>query len=184
VKRAVVEAGLLRGIRAELLSDEAVQTAIKAAHRVLAAQKPANDSKRIDKLKTEVENLADAIAGGVLKSSPALASRLAKAEKELATLEAAGRAPKAAQMIPKLADEYRAWVNELETILSPDGLKRGLVSDRDIARARAQLRKRLGGNIIVTEVSDEIRFETEASTGEMALRMAGNGSQVFMVAGA
>jgi hypothetical protein len=87
-------------------------------------------------------------------------------------------------MIPKLADEYRAWVNELETILSPDGLKRGLVSDRDIARARAQLRKRLGGNIIVTEAPDEIRFETEASTDEMALRMAGNGSQVFMVAGA
>ena len=95
MKRAVVEAGLLRGIRAELLSDEAVQTAIKAAHPVLAAQKPANDSKRIDKLKSEIENLADAIAGGALKSSPALASRLAKAEKELATLEAAGRAPKA-----------------------------------------------------------------------------------------
>ena len=184
VKRAVVEPGLLQGIRAELLSDEAVQTAIKAAHRVLAAQKPADDSKRIGKLKAEVENLADAIAGGALKSSPALVSRLAKSEQELAKLEATGPAPKAAQMIPKLADEYRAWVNELETVLSPDGLKRGLVSDRDIARARAQLRKRLGGNIIVTEASDEIRFETEASTDEMALRMAGNGSQVFMVAGA
>lgn len=58
------------------------------------------------------------------------------------------------------------------------------MSDRDIARARAQLRKRLGGNIIVTEASDEIRFETEASIDEMSLRMAGNGSQVFMVAGA
>ena len=87
-------------------------------------------------------------------------------------------------MIPRLAEEYRAWVNELETILSPDGLKRGLVSERNIVRARAQLRTRLGGNIIVTEASDEIRFETEASTDEMALRMAGNGSQVFMVAGA
>jgi site-specific DNA recombinase len=185
VKRAVVEPGLLQGIRAELLSDEAIQTAIKAAHRVLAAQKPADDSKRIVKLKAEIENLADAIASGALKSSPALASRLAKAEKELATLEAKEPAPKAAQMIPKLADEYRAWVSELETILSPDGLKHGLVSDRDIARARAQLKKRLGGNIIVTEASDEIRFETEASTGEMALRMTGNGhAQVFMVAGA
>ena len=184
VKRAVVEPGLLQGIRAELLSDKAVQTAIKAAHRVLNAQKPAADGKRIGKLKSEVENLTDAIAGGALKSSPALALRLAKAEQDLAKLEAAGPVLKAAQMIPKLADEYRAWVNELETILSPDGLKRGLVSDRDIARARAQLRKRLGGNIIVTEAPDEIRFETEASTDEMALRMAGNGSQVFMVAGA
>ncbi len=136
--------GLLQGIRAELLSDEAVQAAINAAHHVLAAQKPADNGKQIGKLKAKVDNLADAIAGGALKSSPALASRLAKAEKELATLEAAEPAPKAAQMIPKLVDEYRAWVNELETILSPDGLKRGLVSDRDIARARAQLRKRLG----------------------------------------
>jgi hypothetical protein len=50
-------------------------------------------------------------------------------------------------VIPKLADEYRAWVNELETALSPDGLNRGLVSDRDISRARAQLRRRLGDNI-------------------------------------
>ena len=189
VKRSIVEPGLLQGIRSELLSDEAVQTAIKAAHRVLAAQKPADNSKRIGKLKTEVENLADAIAGGALKSSPILASRLAKAEQELDKLEATGPAPKAAKMIPKLADEYRAWVNELETVLSPDGLKRGLVSDRDIARARAQLRKRLGGNIIVTEtaISEEemeIRFVTEASTDEIALRMTGNGSQVIMVAGA
>jgi site-specific DNA recombinase len=184
VKRAVVEPGLLHGIRAELLSDEAVQAAINAAHHVLAAQRPADDGKQIGKLKAEVDHLADAIAGGALRSSPALASRLANAEKALATLEAAEPAPKAAQMIPKLVDEYRAWVNELETILSPDGLKRGLVSDRDIARARAQLRRRLGGNIIVTEASDEIRFETEASVDEMSLRMAGNGSQVFMVAGA
>ena len=184
LKRSIVEPGLLQGIRTELLSDEAVQAAIKAAHRVLAAQKPADDSKRIGKLETEVENLADAIASGALKSSPALASRLAKAEQELARLEVKGSAPKAAQMIPKLADEYRAWVNELETVLSPDGLKRGLVSDRDIARARAQLRKRLGGNIIVTETESEIRFKTEASTEEMALRMAGNGSQVMPVAGA
>jgi len=184
LKRSIVEPGLLQGIRTELLSDEAVQAAIKAAHRVLAAQKPADDSKRIGKLETEVENLADAIASGALKSSPALASRLAKAEQELARLEVKGSAPKAAQMIPKLADEYRAWVNELETVLSPDGLKRGLVSDRDIARARAQLRKRLGGNIIVTETESEIRFKTEASTEVMALRMARNGSQGMPVAGA
>ena len=103
-----MEPGLLQGIRSVLLSVEAVQTAIKAAHRVLAAHKPADNSKQIGKLKAEIENLADAIAGGALKSSPALALRLAKAEKDLATLEATGPAPKAAQMIPKLADEYQA----------------------------------------------------------------------------
>jgi hypothetical protein len=54
----------------------------------------------------------------------------------------------------------------------------------NFARARAQLKKRLGGHIIVTEAADGIRFRTEASTDEMALRMALDGSQVFMVAGA
>jgi len=186
VKRSIVEHGLLQGIKAELLSEDAVQAAIKAAHRILNEQKPVDTAKRESELSGEIENLADAIATGALNSSPALASRLAKAEQELAKLEAAGPAPKAAQMIPKLADEYRAWVNELETILSPDGMKRGLVSDRDIARARAQLRKRLGGHIIVTEMPDEneIRFVTEASTDEIALRMTSNGSQVIMGAGA
>jgi hypothetical protein len=36
------------------------------------------------------------------------------------------------------------------------------VTDRDIARARAQLKKRLGGHIVVKETPAEIRFETEA----------------------
>ena len=119
---------------------------------------------------------------GALKSSPALAARLAKAEQELSRLETTRQAPK--RLIPGIADEYRARVDELEAILSPDGLHRSLVSDRDIAPARAQLRRRLGGNILVVETESEIRFQTEASAGEMALRMAGNGSQVFMVAGA
>ena len=80
--------------------------------------------------------------------------------------------------------KYRAAVRELETILSPDGLDRGIVSDRDIARARTQIRNYLGGGLIVTETEKEIRFETEASTEEMLLRLTGSGSQAFMVAGA
>ena len=93
-------------------------------------------------------------------------------------------AQRAAKLVPAVANEYRTWVRELEIIMSPDGRERGLVSDRDVARARAQLRKHLGGQIVVTETESEVRFQTEVSAEEMALRMVGSGSQVFMVAGA
>jgi hypothetical protein len=110
-------------------------------------------------------------------------SRAIEAERELAELEADRSTPKPAKVLPAIADAYRAMVNELETVLSPVGLERGTVSDNDIVRARAQLRDYLG-DIVVTETESEIRLQTEASTEEMVLRLAGNGSQVFMVAGA
>jgi hypothetical protein len=68
--------------------------------------------------------------------------------------------------------------------LSPEGLRRGIARDSDIDRARTQLKSHLGGAIIVTETNKEIRFETKAGAEEMALRLAGSGSQVLMVAGA
>ena len=184
VKRSILEPGLLEGIKSELLSEEAIKEAVRAAHRVLNKQKPLATDKREADLTTEIANLTDAVASGALKSSPAIAERLAKAEKELATVVAQKPAPRAAKLIPAIADEYRAWVGELETIMSPNGLKKGLVTDRDIARARAQLKKRLGGHIIVTETDTEIRFETEVGAEEIALRLGSDGGQVFLVAGA
>ena len=44
-----------------------------------------------------------------MAGSPNLSER-AKAERELERLEEAKPAAKAAQIIPRLADEYRAWV--------------------------------------------------------------------------
>ena len=147
-------------------------------------QRPVDTSKRESELASEIANLTDAIAGGALKSSPAIAQRLAKAEQELASLNAQEPLPRAKKLIPAIADEYRAWVSELETVFPPDGLKIGLVSDRDVARTRAQLKKRLGGHIVVTETASDIRFETEASAEKIALRLASDGGQVFLVAGA
>jgi hypothetical protein len=109
--------------------------------------------------------LTDAIAAGALKSSPALAERLARAEQELPALEkAATRAGRpVTQLVPWMADEYRGSVSELEAVLSPAGLDSGLVSQRDIARSRAAVRRRLGERIVVRETLDEILFETEAA---------------------
>jgi DNA invertase Pin-like site-specific DNA recombinase len=179
VKRAVVEPGLLQGIKSELLSDDAVDIAAKAAHRLLNQQKPSDTAKRQKALRREIDNFVNAIAAGTF--SPSLAERLSGPERELAELEADRSKP--AKVLPGIADAYRAMVNELETVLSPAGLERGTVSDNDIARARAQLKGYLG-DIVVMETESEIRFQTETSAEEMALRMAGSGSQVFMVAGA
>ena len=69
------------------------------------SKKPAADNgKAVAKLRAEVANLADAIATGALRSSPALAARLQSAERELARLEAAAtQAPRGsvAYMIPR-----------------------------------------------------------------------------------
>lgn len=188
VKRSEIEPGLLAGIKRELLSDDAVQAAIEAAHRVLreSATRPAIDEGRIKQLRAEIDNLTDAIACGALRSSRSLADRLARAEKELTRLEAAAAHPttEATAMIPRLADEYRGWVSELEAVLSPKGMELGQTTPRDISRARAQLRRRLGGAIVVRETDSEIRFETEASTAEIALKLAISGSQENLVAGA
>lgn len=59
-----------------------------------------------------------------------------------------------------------------------------MVSQRDIAPARAALRERLGGQIVVRETEDGIRFETEAASTELALRLAAGGSYENLVAGA
>lgn len=49
----------------------------------------------------------------------------------------AATVPKPAKLIPEIREEYEEWVQDLETVLSPEGLSPGLVTDRDIARARA-----------------------------------------------
>lgn len=174
-----METGLLDGIKRELLSEDAIQAAIDAAHRVIReqAEQPTADPARIEELRTEIENLTDAIASGALKSSPALADRLVRAEREIEALEtqAARPAVQAMQMIPRIAHEYRAWIDDLETVLSPEGVTQGRTTDRDIARARAQLKKRPGGQIVVRGADTEIRFETEARPEEIALRLAASG---------
>lgn len=169
VKRVDIERGLLAGMKERLLSPEAERAAIQAAHRVFREHEkkdPAVDRKRINELGAEIENLTDAIASGALKASPALGGRLTKAETELEKLETAQNAPAVniTQIVPRLAEQYRAMVEDLENVLPEQG-------PRDVARARAQIKKFLGGSIIVREAPDEIRLETEEN-GAIALLQA------------
>ena len=101
-------------------------------------------------------------------ASPALCGRLAKAEGELEELVSAQKAPtlNIKQIVPRLAEQYRAKVEDLENVLPEQG-------PRDVARARAQIKKFLGGSIIVKEAPDEIRLETEENRAVALLQAVG-----------
>ena len=79
---------------------------------------------------------------------------------------------------PRLADHYRELVESLE---------QNLTSRPSIPRARAELRKLLGGKIRIVTTPDVVRFETEKGRAEAAfLSAAGLGTHcaVEVVAGA
>jgi len=76
--------------------------------------------------------------------------------------------------MPRLVDEYRALVDDLAASL-------GSVN---MARARAEMRKLIGGEIQVNATADEIRLEVMHGAVDAALLSAAGQRQVFMVAAA
>src|SRR5579863_3356611 len=81
VKRTVVEGGLLRGIKSDLLTPEIIADIGREARqslRTVARVMPAPDPRRLASVEEEIRNLVDAIASGALSASPAMAERLAK----------------------------------------------------------------------------------------------------------
>ena len=90
---------------------------------------------RLSALDEQIDNLADAIACGALRASPALGAKLQAAEQERAELAARAerRIAKVTQLVPNLTLEYRRLVDNLPTALQ-----------RDVDRARANLRALLG----------------------------------------
>jgi DNA invertase Pin-like site-specific DNA recombinase len=178
IKRRMVEAGVLAGIKRELLTPEVLDEARRRAVKALKARKPKPviDRKRIASLEREVSNLVDAIAGGALRTSPALTHRLTSAESELSRLREAARAPRVTvdYLIPRFEDRWRAAVTNLESTLEKG----------DVARARTEIRDLLGGDILVIADAKEIRLETKKGTVEGALLRAAVGQQINLVAGA
>ena len=177
IRRDVIEAGLLAGIKQELLSADAIVEVRRRVAKLLNDQKPAkNLGKAIDKAETEIENLTDAIASGKLRSSPALAERLQSVEQELASLKAASsrsRSGSVEKIMPRLVDEYRELVDDLATSLT----------SVNVSRARAEMRK-LVGDIQVETTPNEIRLLSREGLVETALLRAAGQNQVMPVAGA
>ena len=129
-----METVLLRSAKQDLRNPEIIAEAERRVARALAARsKPkADNSKRIATLTAEIGNLADAIASGILKASPALATKLAAAESELEQLQAAQR-PKAVvagRIAPNVARMFTGLVDQLDEVLkaNPDRAKESLRS--------------------------------------------------------
>jgi site-specific DNA recombinase len=178
VKRLLVESGLLDGIKSDLLSPEILTDIEGETRRSLKAQRraPGTDPKRQAVLEGEIRNLVDAAASGVLRTSAALAERLAVAEAELATLKATAhpvRAKDTERLVSQVMERYRAMVAALEQSLP----------DSDIEQARADL-KRLFGSIKIVSDAREVRFEVDLRETHMSLLKGVGASANNVVAGA
>jgi len=173
LRRQVAEFEVLAGLKRELRSPEVLrEIASRTRARVRQPKVAAPDNRlRVSELEMQIANLADAIAGGVLKASPALAGKLASAETELAQLQAAAtavtEAPRAdvsmlLANLPKLA--LRA-VDQLEKTLASG----------DVPRARTEIKDHIGMVDIEADVQ-EIRLYGEHGVAASLARAAGGSS--------
>ena len=174
VRRDIVESRLLVPIKADLLSPEKLEDIKRrVAQKIAAKPKVVDGAPRIAQLRTQIGNLADAVASGALKASPALAERLAGAEVELAQLmtQAAIPTAKIIDFPALLATQFKKLVERLEGNLA-----------RDPHRARAALRE-ICGEIPVFPHESGKYLVAKLGLNEMFLRAA-VGSEKFVVAGA
>jgi site-specific DNA recombinase len=168
--RDLIEDGLLDGIRTHLLSPEALaEFRRRVVKRIADEQRQkAPDGKRMAELEMQVGNLADAVMSGALKSSPALASRLAEAESELEALRRQAiprEVVKLDRVIPRIDDAFRELVRDL-----PNAAK------RDIDRSRATVRQYAGNAIQVKSDGKTVRFMSESKRLEQSLMIAACGA--------
>jgi site-specific DNA recombinase len=178
IKRAVVERGLLDGITSDLLSAEILADIEHEIRRSLKAQKRAAraDPQRRAATEQEIKNLVDAIADGGLRTSAALAERLAVAEADLAAQKAIAHPVKAKdieRLVARVTERYRAMVAALERLLPAS----------DIEQARAALRG-IFGCIKVVSDEREVRLEADLRDTHRALLEGVGASANNVVAGA
>ena len=137
VPRLVVQDVMLQGIREDLTDPAVIEEFQRRAQAALRRERPkADHGRRIAQLQAEVANLTDAIASGLLRSSPALAQKLTITEEELARLEAVQTVKRPALIVPDVRGWFLKRVAGLDEVLS-----------RDPERGREELRGILGGRI-------------------------------------
>lgn len=103
----------------------------------------------------------------MLKSSPALAPRLAAAEAELSRLEAAAQkdaAPNAAHVVPRIRERYRAMLGRLEDALQRDP-ERARAALQDVIGARVILQPDDSGKFLWAEFGSEAAALVQAAVG-------------------
>ena len=176
VSREFIEGGMVAGIREYFACDEVVQTVERYVRDGLkrAARPKADPAPRIAALEQEIGNLADAFAAGLLRSSPALAARLAAAEDELARLQAERKVrPVAGVFVGDIPERIAAIAARLNSALRAGG-----------DRAREGLRSALGDRISLTPDASGRLLWADYSLGLLPLFPGAEGKADLMVAGA
>lgn len=143
VMRSLAESKIIDSVKRDLRSPVVIaeiESRLRKAMKAKANQPKVDSSIEIIRLQGEISNLADAVASGLLRSSPALAERLTSAEKQLARLLIASAAQKAASnvgvILPRIAQRCEAIVERLELLMK-----------KDLDRSRAALRDIVGDTI-------------------------------------
>jgi site-specific DNA recombinase len=123
VSRVLVEKRVVAKLKADLLDPSLLAEIEKDVNGLLNAPvKTPSPAARIAELHREIENLANAVASGLLKSSPALGKRLAAAERELESIQFTRSPvqPRIGRIVPRVADYCREAVEQLEQTLTED----------------------------------------------------------------
>jgi hypothetical protein len=182
LRRQAAERAVLAGIRRAMQSQEVIDEICRryrAARRNPKSKAPDVTEARMIELRAQVDNLADAIATGALRNSPALATRLAAAERELAEL-AESRAPvplrldtRVTPLLTDLPARVAQAVERLEETLTQT------LAAGDIARARSEIRAHVG-TVKVEADAREVRLYSEQGVAVALLRAVG-GPQASLV---
>lgn len=173
VRRTVVESRIVEGVKAELLDGEVIAEVEQLVKRALSeAKKPKDHAAQIAALRKQVDNLTDAIANGLLASSPALAAKLATAESQLARLVSERKVIAMNPTMPDVAGHYRALVAKLTETLSTD-----------VERTRALVADAVGERITLQPDESGMYLWAELEFQATPL-LAAVGSPEIMVAGA
>ena len=177
VKRALAEELLLAGIRNDLLTPEIeAEVRRRFAQRIAHKKRPEKTRARRVELQKEITNLTDAIASGLLRTSPALAERLASAERALEELTPAADTPdleNAAELLPQLMERFRSLAGDL-----------GRLAEHDVVRARTEVERLVGIVSLVPENGVLVAEINRAHVAGALLSATGARLQMDMVAGA
>ncbi len=172
VSRALVEQKLLAGIKRDLFHPAAIAEFKREVSRTLTEhkrkQKPdlAAVRRKLGEVEKQIGRMVAAIKAGAF--SEQLKGELDNAEAERKQLQAAlnvdtRELDKVADMLPRALDNYRELVEDL-----------GAATQREVARARTQIKHMLGGEVRLTPAEDRSCLIAEMA-GDYAglLRLAG-----------
>jgi hypothetical protein len=149
LRRSQIEPGLVTGIKRELSVPEVIAELQRRVRARLKGGRTPDNRAQIAKLEREVASLVDTIAAGVLRTSPAIAQRLANTEAALARLKERAVPSNAEQLLPDLAQRCQSAMDNLEKTLMADP-----------RRGRAEIAEHVGP-IRVRTTATEILLEAQ-----------------------